>query len=187
MAPALKPIVLDTYDYVWDRFRRRLEGLTDEEFLWEPVPDCLTVRRTPDGIGRDHGQWPDVQPSRVSTIAWRICHIADNFLEPRIGPLFGRPAETRGSLDWPITASDGIVYAEHGYAVFRRHLDATDEASLWQILDDDSTPYRGQPLSRFVLQYLEELAHHAAEVALLRDLHRARFGPDGDPLIASSP
>ena len=29
--------------------REQVEGLTDEEFLWEPVPDCWTVRRRPNG------------------------------------------------------------------------------------------------------------------------------------------
>lgn len=27
-------------DDAWETLRRRLDGLTDEEFFWEPVPDC---------------------------------------------------------------------------------------------------------------------------------------------------
>ena len=39
-------------DYVYRRTRSRLAGLTDEEYLWEPVPGCCTVRRTGSGAYR---------------------------------------------------------------------------------------------------------------------------------------
>ena len=32
-------------DEVYDRLRRRLEGLTDDEYFWEPAPGCWTVHR----------------------------------------------------------------------------------------------------------------------------------------------
>ena len=30
-------------DEAWETLGGRLEGLTDEEFFWEPVPSCWTV------------------------------------------------------------------------------------------------------------------------------------------------
>ena len=30
--------------YVFDRTRRRLDGLTDDEYLWEPSPHCWSIR-----------------------------------------------------------------------------------------------------------------------------------------------
>ena len=38
----------------------RLEGLTDEEYFWEPVPDCWSVR--PDGSGG----WTFDEPARTA-------------------------------------------------------------------------------------------------------------------------
>ena len=36
----------DQLDYHWtNQLRPRLEGLTDEEYFWQPVPDCWTVHR----------------------------------------------------------------------------------------------------------------------------------------------
>ena len=38
----------DQLDYHWTQpLRPRLDGLTDEEYFWQPVPDCWTVH--PDG------------------------------------------------------------------------------------------------------------------------------------------
>src|SRR5689334_4409091 len=31
-------------DYAYQRTRDRLDGLTDTEYFWEPVPDCWTIR-----------------------------------------------------------------------------------------------------------------------------------------------
>ena len=28
----------------YERLRARVEGLTNEEYLWEPIPGCLTVQ-----------------------------------------------------------------------------------------------------------------------------------------------
>ena len=33
------------------RTRSRLAGLTDDEYFWEPVPGCCTIRRTESGEG----------------------------------------------------------------------------------------------------------------------------------------
>jgi len=165
--------LLDAYDYVWERLLRRLDGLSDEEYLWEPVAGCLTVRATPSGVVPDPGVWPDVQPAPFTTVAWRLCHIADNFTEDRIAPLLGSSTPPRSPTLWPMTAGAAVDYVEAGYLSWRANLASAEPNSLWRTLDDDSTPYRGRSLFRFLLQYLEEFAHHAAEVALLRDLYRS--------------
>lgn len=61
----------------YDRLRTRVEGLTDDEFFWEPVPDCWTVRQD------DRGHWaadfpdePHPVPAPFTTIAWRLVHVA---------------------------------------------------------------------------------------------------------------
>ena len=44
--------VLGQIDTHWqERLRPQLEGLTDEEYFWEPVPGCWSVRRR-----RERGQ-----------------------------------------------------------------------------------------------------------------------------------
>jgi hypothetical protein len=62
------------FDYAWDRFLGRLEGLGDAEHFWEPVPGCWSVRRGADGRWAMDGG-PAPEPAPVTTIAWRIGHI----------------------------------------------------------------------------------------------------------------
>jgi hypothetical protein len=44
------PSPVTAFDFVWGRFSDRLIGLTDEEYFWEPVAGCWTLR--PDSTGR---------------------------------------------------------------------------------------------------------------------------------------
>ncbi len=39
--------LITAFDYVWDRLTGRLSGLTDEEYFWEPVAGCWSLRHRP--------------------------------------------------------------------------------------------------------------------------------------------
>src|SRR5262245_16842976 len=67
--------------------RWQVEGLTDDEYTWEPVQPCWSVRRReatdwPHVWGRgafvveDVGPFGRVTQPLVTTIAWRIVHMA---------------------------------------------------------------------------------------------------------------
>src|SRR5580765_7087506 len=83
-------LLLDQVDSARGILRARLEGLTDEEYLWEPVPDCWSVRprgqtrsASPAGTGEwvldsfDYHARPRQEPSPTpfTTIAWRLGHL----------------------------------------------------------------------------------------------------------------
>jgi hypothetical protein len=60
-------LLLAQMDEVYERLRARLEGLTDAEYFWEPVPGCWTVHR--DGSGAwvaDYAE-PDPDPPPFTT------------------------------------------------------------------------------------------------------------------------
>jgi hypothetical protein len=69
--------VVDSLDQTWTQLDHRLSGLTQIEYLWEPVPGCWSVRDTGDGRAAV-ADWadPDPDPAPVTTIAWRMWHIA---------------------------------------------------------------------------------------------------------------
>src|SRR5688572_18955767 len=53
-------ILLDQFDHAREMAQVRLTGLSDEEYLWEPVPGCWSLRRrgeatTPRAFGP--GEW----------------------------------------------------------------------------------------------------------------------------------
>lgn len=52
----LIPLVFGGLDYVRERLRNRLEGLSTSEHLWEPVPEVWTVRDAGDQWVVDGGR-----------------------------------------------------------------------------------------------------------------------------------
>jgi hypothetical protein len=60
-----------------ERLDHRLAGLTDPEYFWPPVADAWTVYEGPDGWTYQYDFAPPA-PAPVTTIAWRLVHIAAN-------------------------------------------------------------------------------------------------------------
>jgi hypothetical protein len=88
-------------DWHWrEQLRPRLNGLTDEEYRWEPGPGAWNVR--PRGTGTapvavgggeftmDYAM-PEPDPPPVATIARRLGHIVVGVLGPAEGPRADRP------------------------------------------------------------------------------------------------
>src|SRR3954451_23876542 len=76
-----------------DRTTRRLEGLTDDELLWQPAPGSWTVRRLRDGrvvVDNRLGPGPDVPPP---SIGWRLAHLIDVYGSDRNARWLRAPAD----------------------------------------------------------------------------------------------
>src|SRR5947209_6902547 len=70
-------------EQTWRFARATLEDLTDDEYFWERVPGCWSVRRRADattelvwgsGDWVVENAWHPPTPSPVTTIAWRLMH-----------------------------------------------------------------------------------------------------------------
>src|SRR5215218_9060641 len=88
----VRAIAADQLGFYWEHsLWPRLQGLTDDEYYWEPVPGCWSVR--PDADGRyvpDHpGAGGEPDPPPVTTLAWRINHIAVGAFYTRASTFFG--------------------------------------------------------------------------------------------------
>jgi hypothetical protein len=164
----------------------RLAGMTDEEFRWEPVPGAWSVRRrgeaaTPAAYGP--GEWlldlerPEPVPAPVTTIAWRISHLADCFAGRWEWTFGSRSVSPKEVLEFSPSAAKATE--ELWFQVERW------SGSVATLTDDqlDMIGY-GQypqgldpqlPIIAIVWWVNRELIHHTAEAALLRDLwaHRA--------------
>lgn len=160
-------------DFHWEQqFRPRLAGLTDDEYFWEPVDGCWTVRPAGDGRFTIDWAWPAPEPPPFTTIAWRLCHIGSSVLGLRANAHFGDGALTIDRIQWPGTAADAIAFVEAGYAAWRQGLAGLDEAGLSRPCGPAEGPYAEYPFAALVLHINREVIHHAAEIALLRDLYR---------------
>lgn len=164
----LLPLVLTGFDEAWDRSRARLEGLTDEEYRWEPVPDCWTVRLGEDGWAVDREDDPDPPP--VTTIAWRLWHLAADCLADYVSGLGPWPLRTRGRR-WHPDAATALAELDAAHEAFRTRIVALGEHGIRRPLGPDWGPFAQSPWAALVIHAHDELAHHGAEIALLRDLH----------------
>ena len=169
---------------MWERLEARLAGLTDEEYFWEPVPRCRSLRprgQTASAMPIGKGDWlldheePELQPPPFTTIAWRMCHMAESPLV-HYDYTFGRRTLRDDDITWPSTASDAISFLADVHHRWRGALGNLSSRDLDTV---GLSQYPGglDPQVRFVdlLAWTNtDFTHHAAEVACLRDLYRAR-------------
>lgn len=171
MSAELIPLLFDGFDYVWDRIRTRLDGITASEYLWEPVDDVWTVRPAGDGWAVDLAR-PEPDPAPVTTIAWRTWHIASDCLASYLSPALG---------DWPLPVRDrawfgdpepALAAMDTAYTTFRERVTGLGEDGLQTKLGRAWGPFADDSWAALVVHALDEVVHHGAEIALLRDLYR---------------
>ncbi|MFE1774367.1 DinB family protein [Streptomyces sp. NPDC059008] len=202
--PRLIPL-LEQFDFAHRRLRDRLTGphmdsgngtdvpvdpLTDEEHLWEPVPGCWSVRRHGDGPGprathldgagewgRDAAPFPHPSPAPLTTLAWRLSHLAE-MLTLRADHTAGSRRLTRADYVSSGDAAGAVAAFDAGATAWRDTLAGVDDAGL-DTVGLCTFPHGSDPEEPFldiVWWVNQELLHHGAEIALLRDLYRSRQG-----------
>jgi hypothetical protein len=142
--------VVETLRYAHGRLAARLVGLSDDEWAWRPVPadDRVTIR-------------------------WRLDHIASLLAEPRCRTWLGLPADDAIALAPATGAADAVARVQRSFddldgVLGRAGVDLTREVGAV------GGPYASSTRRAFVLHLVDELIHHGAEAALLRDLYAAR-------------
>ena len=178
------PVLTEQLDWHWRmQLRPRLGGLTDNEYLWEPIPGCWSLRpraeaTTPMAAGAgdvvaDFAH-PAPDPPPVTTIAWRMGHIAIGVFGMRAANHFGDGGVTYETTDWPLDAAGGLALLEASYEAWRAGVTALDEADLARPVGPVEGPFAEAPYAELILHINREAIHHGAEIALLRDLYLRR-------------
>ncbi|MFI5632446.1 DinB family protein [Streptomyces sp. NPDC051664] len=202
--PRLIPL-LQQFDFARGRLADRMTGplvdsgngtdvevpsMTDEEYLWEPVPGCWSVRRRAAGPGpgatvlvgagdwgRDSAQPPHPTPPPFTTLAWRLSHLSE-LLALRADHTNGSHTLTRDDFVVTGDVAGAIAAFESAATAWREALLGADDAAL-DTVGHSTYPYGSDPEDPFidtVWWVNQELLHHGAEIALIRDLFRARRG-----------
>lgn len=114
------------------QLRPRFQGLTDAEYLWEPVAGCWSVRPVGNGKYMADYQMPEPSPPPVTTIAWRLSHIAGPVLAWRNFNHFQGPAFDIATFEWPGTAEAALHLIDEGYARWRAGVESLGEERLTQ-------------------------------------------------------
>ena len=132
----------------------RLDGLTDDEFGWEPVPGAWAIHPDERGMWIADYEEPDPIPAPITTIGWRIVHVADcklMYQEYAFGP---------GRLQWPEleaphTSSDALRALDERQA---KLMDAVRAMSDHE-LDVERMTNWGEPWPAW--RILWTMVHHA--------------------------
>jgi len=201
-APRLVPL-LDQFDFARERLAARLTGpvmdsgngspvevgvMTDEEYLWEPVSECWSVRRRADGPGppatyltgtgewgRDAASFPHPWPPPFTTLGWRLGHLSE-LLFLRAEHTVGGHALTTDDYAVAGDAAAAIAAFDTAATAWRKALLTADDTAL-DTVGFCTYPHGSDPEEPFldvVWWVNQELLHHGAEIALLRDLYRER-------------
>jgi len=177
-------LLLDQLTFHWDTaVRPRLTSLTDDEYWWEPVPDCWSVRprsgaTTPmaTGDGDLVIDWvsPEPDPPPVTTIAWRLGHVIVGVLGKRNALHFGGPPADYHTWQYAPTAATALIQLDDAYDLWLQGAKSLDEGALQQLIGDHEEGWEEFPYAALVLHITREVIHHGAEILLLRDLYQRR-------------
>ena len=158
----------DQLDWHWQhQLRPRLEGLTDDEYFWEPVPGCWTLH--PDGS--IDFSYPPPQPEPFTTIAWRLAHVIVGVLAMRNHSHFGGPPADYESWPYARDARTAVDQLDSAYAGWIAGVRGLDDAALARPCGPAEGPYADFSMAALVLHINREVIHHGAEIACIRDLY----------------
>jgi hypothetical protein len=172
--------LLEQLTWHWENHvRPRLDGLTDDEYFWEPVEGCWSIRpraRARTSMAAGHGdlvadfEWPEPVPPPFTTIAWRLGHVLVGVFGMRNAAHFGAPPVDYQTAAWPPDAATALDAA---YATWVKGVAGLDEAALGRPVGPAEGPFAEAPYAALVLHINREVIHHLAEVLLIRNLYRA--------------
>ncbi len=181
-------------DWHWqNQLRPRLEGLTDAEYFWEPVPGCWSLRKrgtprtstAPRAAGAGEYlyefAYPAPEPAPVTTIAWRLAHVIVGVFGARNASHFGGPPADWDTFSYAATAAEALAQLDSVYDTWIKGVRGLGPDGLTRPCGPAEGPYADYPLAALVLHINREALHHGAEIALLRDLYQAK-GHDSDAL-----
>jgi hypothetical protein len=149
--------------------RDRVDGLGDDEFWWEPAPDSWTIRQRPNGRWAVDYAEPDPVPPPMTTIGWRLVHVAEckvMYHEYAFGP---------ARLEWPDIDSAhspdaAVAQLEEGQHELMATLMTLQPRDLErQVLTNWGEEW---PAWKIFWTMIHHDIHHGAEIGALRDLYR---------------
>jgi hypothetical protein len=173
--------VVDQLESHWrQRLRPRLDGMTDDEYFWQPVPDCWTISRhgantasMSFGAGEFTMDFAEPAPDRepVTTIAWRLGHLTVGLAETN-GAHFGGSPASLSTYRFAGTADQALRQLDDTYDLWIAGVRGLGGEGLARSQGPTQPPeFAGLPMARLILYTNVEVIHHGAEICLLRDLY----------------
>ena len=199
----LRDLLLDMSDNVFARTSRRLAGLTDTELLWEPTPNCWSVRERVDGAVR--ADWAPYigggevtasgfvrttstggdafQPPPFTNLAWRIWHLTQVYGRSQNERVLTGRAGEEMAVTPGRTSAGAVADLSAAHDRWRAVLASMGDEQLDEPLAGGR--HAAATKAGCVMNMIDEFTHHGAELGVLRDLYAHAHRPD--PLDADPP
>jgi DinB superfamily len=168
-------------EWHWEnQLRPRLDGLSDDEYFWEPVPGCWSIRRrgesaAPIAVGGGdltmEYAYPEPSPAPVTTIAWQLAHIIVAVFGARNASHFGGPPVSYRTFEYAGSAAEALRQLDDVYAAWVKGVRSLDADALARPCGPAEDPFGDSPLAALVLHIHREVIHHGSVIALMRDLY----------------
>lgn len=177
-----KGLLAEQLDWWWrGHLRPRMDGLTDEEYHWEPVPGMWGIRRrgsSPSPSPAGKGEYtldfafPEPSPPPATTIAWRMAHVTVGVFGMRAASHFGGEPMDWTSYDYPGDAATALERLDSTYAAWISGVRGLRPADLMRPIGPAEGAFGQAPMAALIIHINREALHHSAEILLLRDLYR---------------
>ncbi|GAB2946751.1 DinB family protein [Nonomuraea fastidiosa] len=162
-----------------NQLRPRLEGLTDDEYFWSPVPNPWSVwprGKSTAPIQAGAGDFtidfafPEPKPAPFTTIAWRLGHVIVGVLAVRSANHFGGPPASYETWTYAGTAAEALDQLDTELDRWLAGVRGLSEEELRRPIGETEA-FPEAPMAALIQHIHRELIHHLAEVCLLRDLY----------------
>jgi len=182
--PTPKAVVRGQLEFSWWELGRRLETVTQDEFVWEPGPGALSVRRRADstaprtfGAGEWVVEWPpsgDFPGPR--TIAWLVAHLTEVLTE-RWDWTFGDHQARRPTLTYSGEVGPAVAELTRIADRWRTGIAEMSDDDIFTVGFSQATEIDAQaPFAHLVQHVNREIIHHGSEIFTLTDLYRVQGG-----------
>lgn len=160
--------------HAFEMIRERLQGLTDAEAYWEPVPKAWTLRIVDGWWTADYAQdgnwpdWTDPEPPPFATIIHRLVHIASCKV------MYHDHAFASGTESWgnlcPHTVEGALALLDDGQG---RLMDAASKLGDEDLDAERPTNWGPMwPTRQLLWTMVHHDLQHGNEIAVVRDLYR---------------
>lgn len=149
--------VAEQLNWQWqNQLRQRLDGLTDQEYFWEPVPGCWSLRKrgtptatTTAGAGEYCYEfvYPEPETPPVTTIAWRLAHLIVGVFGARNASHFGGPPADWDTFSYAATAAEALAQLDGVYDTWIKGVRSLGSDGLARPCGPAEGPYADYPVA----------------------------------------
>jgi uncharacterized damage-inducible protein DinB len=155
-------VILADHDQASRRLFQSIEGLTEAEYRWEPVPGALTLKNL----------WPQPE-SGISTIEWKLPHVAAWKMR-YASFLFGDGSHTFHEILACGRMEETVAYLTRAVETMRAGIEGLSDHMLKEVRPTGWSGTRARaPLLPSLNWMIQHDVYHAGQIRTLRGLYRA--------------